>query len=248
VRSPKWRATGRQHPGTACQPVINVPPPTVIVQQVPPAASAPRKAGWARTWSVAKVAGPSAASLAALVISLLAYNDQHRADSLQAQAQKAADAAALRHDAELVSWSLDAAGDVVIVNASTSLITGVLISNGYTITKKANGKYDVEPGITNSLAELRSCSMVTVFAQGQSPLAKADLKSGGVVSIFFTDRYGKVWMLSSTGSLRPPDWGDRLSLSEYRKEGEEQPVPYNLGSFSQIPSEFLSTGSSPTCA
>jgi hypothetical protein len=219
----------------------------VIVQQAPPATSAPKKAGWARAWSVAKVAGPTAASLAALVISLLAYNDQHRADSLQAQAQRAADADELRHDAELVSWSLDSSSDVVIVNASTSLITGVLISNGYTITKKTNGQYDIEPGITNSLAELGPCSMVTVSAKGQSPLAKADLKSGGVVSIFFTDRYGKFWMLSSTGSLRPPDWGDRLSISEYRKEGGERPVPHNLGSFNQIPSEFLTTGSPPAC-
>jgi hypothetical protein len=67
--------------------VINIPdhtaPPT-------PAATAPKPKDWARAWAVLKAAGPTTASIAALVISILALRGQMSANQEQQQANKTA--------------------------------------------------------------------------------------------------------------------------------------------------------------
>jgi hypothetical protein len=175
VTSPKWR-TGQGQP----QPIINVPAPTVIVQQPPASASAPTKTGWARTWSVAKVTGPAIASVTALVISLLAYNDQHNADRLAAQAAGAARSAALAHVAQQVSYTQEPGG-ITIVNASTSKIFDVLL--------------DYDEGEKTILDTVPACTTVSLYLAAVLPhFSKLRLSD-----IEFIDPDGRVWQLDPYG-------------------------------------------------
>jgi hypothetical protein len=120
VTPPRWRAAQRQN-RVSMQPVITVPPPTVIVQQ-PSVTPAPKPTAASRIWSAAKIAVPVVASTAALLLSLLTYNDQHEVDQTAA-------VAALRHDAAQVSFTSQVTPGprssiaVTIVNSSTSLIS-----------------------------------------------------------------------------------------------------------------------------
>ena len=96
MTSRRWRMARRQN-RVSMQPVINLPPPTIIVHSLRSCLPKPTPAS--RILSVAKVAVPVVVSVAALVISLLTYTDQHEVDQTAA-------AATLRHDAAqvLVRW------------------------------------------------------------------------------------------------------------------------------------------------
>jgi hypothetical protein len=170
--------------------VINVPPPTVIVQAPPatvPALRPAKPAGAARAWSVARVAGPVIASAAALVISVLAYTDQHRADDLQIQEQQADNSAAVRRDAQDVSWYSTPDGKLIVNNGSTGPITSLTLQSG-------QATFDF--GRT-----LPPCSQVTidfVGARRRKILSPAD---ADVAEIIFTDRNERTWIIGPSGTL-----------------------------------------------
>jgi hypothetical protein len=82
---------------------------TIVVPEAVPATPAsatppPKPARWDRVWAVAKVAGPAAASIVAIVISILAFAEQRSADQDQQQAYVASADASQRQAAEQVSF------------------------------------------------------------------------------------------------------------------------------------------------
>lgn len=115
MRSHKWRMARRQN-RVSMQPVINLPPPTIIVQQ-PPVMPVPKPTPASRILSVAKVAVPVIVSVAALVISLLTYTDQHEVDQTAA-------AATLRHNAAQVSGALASGVKSCRTHSSGGVVSG----------------------------------------------------------------------------------------------------------------------------
>lgn len=112
--------------------------PNRIIYQVnlPPKGQAlpepPRHSRRAVLWRFAKVAGPAIASAIAIVISVLAYTDQHSADEKQAQVDQAAAVAGQRAYATEVSYWLVPGGqgarpDLVIQNRSSAPVSHVAV-------------------------------------------------------------------------------------------------------------------------
>jgi hypothetical protein len=190
------------------QPVINLPPPTVIVQQ-PPVIPAAKPTAASRIWSVAKVGGPAVISVAALLTSLLTYTDQHEVD-------QAAAATTLRHDAEQISFTSQVIHGpppsiaVTIVNSSASLISFASI-----IVQAADADpADHVPGpllktFALELDQLRPCSTGVVEANSvlaklmKVPQSRADHITYIPESMTFMDRYGQIWTTLNTGLLEP---------------------------------------------
>ena len=207
MKRPKRQASQRRTP--APRTVINVPRPRIIVR--PAARHSQQVRGWARAWSVAKVAGPAITAIAALVISLLTYNDQHDADKLQAQSQAAANAAAEEHDAGEVSWSFDVVnGTITIVNASTSLITSVEVNFYAEHPNPRQDTIDYGP-FDRALGELPVCSETTFYAPGSA--SKGTSIAGYIFSVSFIDRHADAWWIDRYGRLTRQN--TRRYLAEY---------------------------------
>ena len=130
------RSTARRSDRRETRPtiIVNVPPfpqPIIAPPIQPPVAQA-KATLLARAWSVARVVGPSMVAVTALVISVLAYADQHAAMQDQSQVDKAQVAASNEQYAEHVSYlaQYNAAGnlEVTLINTSSSPIFGVRLA------------------------------------------------------------------------------------------------------------------------
>jgi hypothetical protein len=192
VTAPKWHtAHAKNFP--ALHPVFNVPPPTIVIQPTPPVASAVKPSKMSRVWSSAKVAGPFTVAVVAIAFSWFNYRDQHSADHLQAQTQTAANATTLNHDAEQVSWYTTPKHDIVLVNASTGVISDI---------KMLIGNNDADDDVER-MPEVPACSTVTISAagipinKGQAWLRNAEWPD----DLFFADRHQQYWDLSGNGAL-----------------------------------------------
>jgi hypothetical protein len=190
------------------RPVINLPPPTVIVQQ-PPVTPAPKPTAASRIWSVAKVGGPAVISVAALLISLLTYTDQHEMD-------QSAAAATLRHDAEQISFTSQVtpgpppSTTVTIVNSSTSLISfASILVHAADIDPADHVTRPLLKIFTLELDQLPPCSTGAVDANSvlaklmKVPQSSADHITYTAESMTFMDRYGQIWTTLNTGVLEP---------------------------------------------
>jgi hypothetical protein len=217
----------------------------VIVQPAPPAASSPQKRpphGWSRFWSVAKVAGPALTAVIALVISLLAYNDQHSADT-------AASMAARRQDASLVSWYQGPSDTVVIVNASARPIFGLIL---YSVILAWPGTiFQPKAGWIAGGSLLPECSQITLKLAGLQLLSDdtqqrkiatvpADVANG----VLFEDILG----------FRNSDGRWQINFGGYLSSGlpgkpHYQPAPYSIRTqASEALSRNTTVKPSPTCS
>lgn len=198
----------RRQNRVSMQPVINLPPPTVIVQQ-PPVTPAPKPTPASRIWSVAKVAVPVVVSVAALLISLLTYIDQHEVDQTAA-------AATLRHDAEQVSFTSQVRRGpppsiaVTVVNSSTSLISfASILVHAADIDPADHVSGPLLKAFTLELGQIPPCSTGVVDANSvlaklmKVPQSSADHITYTPDSMTFMDRYGQIWTTLNTGVLEP---------------------------------------------
>jgi hypothetical protein len=88
-----------------------------------PATAVTPRGFWSRLWSTAKVIGPSVVAVTAIVISLLTYEDQHRANQESANSY-------MRQQAQLVSFfqpvgSRQDSGTIMINNYSEAPVSDV---------------------------------------------------------------------------------------------------------------------------
>ena len=104
MRPEKLYAVGHSAKWLTSRPVIIIPkpdPPYVIVvpenATSPPANTVTVPSRRSRLWSIAKVIGPSSVAVAAIIISLLTYENQHQANQETASSN-------LRQQAKLVSF------------------------------------------------------------------------------------------------------------------------------------------------
>lgn len=168
------------------QLVINIPEPPA-----PPAAISPppKPRGWARAWTVLKVAGPATVAIAAIVISILslqrqgaANRDLQAANAAARQANAEAAAASQRRDAEQVSFlqtSLPQApfASMLVENHATTPVYQVTIQVETTvftsltgtrndikayIAALAGGKGYLRKEFTFYLGDIPACSSGTV--------------------------------------------------------------------------------------
>ena len=195
-----------------------MPPPTVVVAPPPALSPAPPKPGlWAHTWAVAKVAGPAIISVAAIVLSILAYGNQRAANEESQKVDAAAAAASRRHDAEQVSFSEElrqgsSSGVALTVeNYSAKLVSNV----GFTLFATAPARYPhgrVEATLRLYLDDLPACSVGIVNALPTITTAMRDIKDVSqhlplitytVTSMTFTDHNELSWREQNTGQLEP---------------------------------------------
>jgi len=89
-----------------------------------------------RTWSFVKIAGPAIASASALIISMLTYIDQHRANEVLANENQQQAIEDQEQYARLVSaWFTSdniQTGRLVVQNLSTGLVSDVVV-DGWTV-------------------------------------------------------------------------------------------------------------------
>lgn len=231
---PRWHAR-QQHTMPTLQSIINMPPPTVVVQAPPPAPRPAKRTGWARVGSVAKVAGPALATVAALVISLFSLNvarDANRQSAKsQAQAQAAANAAAQKHDAEQVSWYQPSNDAVVISNQSIRPIRYVVLTL-WGLAER--GPLAEKGGWISVSISMPDCSQLTLKLTGltiamatpvsDNPSAKlpvatiTDKEQPEVNALEFQNTEGN-WSIDDFGDLGyadvdwPPIWAQGLFLN-----------------------------------
>lgn len=126
-------------------------------------------------WNASKVAGPAVIAVAALVISGLAYNDQHRADAAQNQADIAAEVAGEQAYADQVSFWLVPTGNARVFKLAIQNRNPVPISSVYaqnTVGPSSDVNLPFNAQINDALSTLSyvplgiipPCSIVTTAA------------------------------------------------------------------------------------
>lgn len=163
--------------------VINIPDHPVSPT---PTAAAPKPSGRARAWAVLKIAGPTTASLAALVISVLALlgqtsanREQQQANTAAQQANAVASAAGQRHAAGQVSFLQGA--------VSSPPFTSLLVENRG-VTPIYEVTFQIQAGIYVGKATLK---------QSNQDYIKALVGGGNYVQKAFTLYLGDVPACSS---------------------------------------------------
>jgi hypothetical protein len=234
MTQPNWPS---QQPSSAPVPpiVVNLPPPTIIMQPPPPKA---RATGWALVWSIAMVAGPALTAVAALIIALLSFNASHDANKLTAKGQAAADSAARKHDAQLVSWIIDQSDkSVTIVNSSDTPLFSPTFYWEH-IPETGPGIIGISTELTYSAfapnGSLPACSQMT-FHLGKPP-AQATwprFYDGFFTTFTFRNRDG-LWYLSPTNVLGSGP--ATVSNSDRLKNSWD------------VLARLISTGPAPTCS
>lgn len=235
MRLPGWLralSTGR----VIINPVINVPPPTVIIQQSPaaPAQSTTGQGIWSRLWSTAKVVGPALVAIAALVISLATYVNQRSANEDAHQLYEATVISQERQEAEQVSF-LQGRGlsprqtfqysdrTVAINNSSNTPIYTVAF--GVDINLGAASIADTEHSLSVNLylGSIPACSVGTVdMTTAIAEIIKERFKVRSVPPdkitfvvdrMTFSDRDDVPWEYLYGGSLQQISQGELLDFA-----------------------------------
>jgi hypothetical protein len=175
--------------------------PPVNLKGRPPGDAHSTRVFWSRLWAIAKVLGPSAVAITALIISLLSYKDQHKADEAVA-------AASLRQQAELVNFfQSEYNGAVQIDNYSDEPVTKAELMTDVTFGRKT---YALSIGIGSMPACSTGSIKASALEEWQSSLLLS-LPNGGsqraskgpvlVSSMLFTDNNGNNWRYLAGGPL-----------------------------------------------
>jgi hypothetical protein len=225
---------GRSAARRAGRPVIIVPkpePPTVVVAPAPmahpPVNSAVARNVWSRLGSVARVVG-SIIAVAALVISLLTYEDQHRVD-------EAATIAGQRHQAALVSFILQQGNGpsnetALIDNSSDDPVNDVQLASDVAFDNGHSYSLDLDLGAIPACSVGRiTSSMIAdylraaMFPYTQNESIQFEDISGNyqfnVASMHFIDSNGIAWKyleggpVENTTSYASSPWGGPGSAS-----------------------------------
>lgn len=154
------------------------------------------------------MAGPALVAVAALVISLLTYRDQHAADENQRKVDAAATTTAERHDAEQVSVWLDYnTNDLLVENLSPGPVYNVmlrlqaLVGDNSTMHQIILWLGNIPPcsiGPTDSLPAARKYEMAVDLSKKPPSLTII----GNDLSMSFSDRNGLWWIYSDHSELR----------------------------------------------
>jgi hypothetical protein len=187
------------------------------------------------------VAGPAVTAVAALVIALLSYTDQHSTDKAQARAQAAASEAVQMQDADEVSWYDDenSSGNsdtIVIVNTSAYVIDQIWFLV-YPFTPGPESARDSVFFTEDDV--LTACSQMTIHLSWPIPKAGPNFKPlprytiADFADLEFQNHDG-FWSISQVG------W-----LSQQYQSGIPQ-VP--LENTYEIPSSIITVSRAPTCS
>lgn len=166
-----------------------------------PSAISKARISWSRLWSIAKVIGPSTVAVAALIISLLTYEDQHQTDVATATSN-------LRQQAELITFfQSQVTGAVQINNYSNEPASYAELITHVDVGGKT---YPISMGI----GPIPACSMGTIASSELSYWQSTLSLSGGgtgfenaeagpviIVSMYFTDNNGNNWQYLADGPL-----------------------------------------------
>lgn len=167
---------------------------------VPPASPAPHATSSSEPthnlrsqfWSVTKVVGPAFVAVAALVISLLSYTDQHQADQMAQQMEASA-------DARLVSaWITMEANGVEIQNRSPDPVYNVAIWLGTTYSPR-------KPAVSLYLGEFPPCSETSVTMQliqlDTGKYVGPSMSINDITYVAFTDVNNVNWVRTMSGNI-----------------------------------------------
>lgn len=222
--------------------VINIPDAPVSSPPAPSPTKPPPPSRRARVWAFLKVAGPVVVAVAALVISILGYTDQHGANALAATASE-------RQDAEKVSFisvNPSVSGSISAQNLSDTQIHEIIFAvSVYSVVYDDHLRVPAPhfyefvlvelpdlPGCSTSTLDLLAAMTSTLRSAIPSTnpfyeqISSADMTVNGM---FFTDVNGLQWQLSDLGTLGlaagdsnlPPWTGD------WEEEGNFAPVIKN---------------------
>jgi hypothetical protein len=214
VRPEKLYAVGRSAKWRTSRPVIIVVPEPAT----PSLASAVTPQSFrSRLWSIAKVVGPSAVAVAAIIISLLAYGDQHQADQEAANSN-------MRQQAQLVSFlqqqgSRQASEIIAINNYSEAPVSGaaflvnVILNDGrsFSATIPIGSMPACSLGrITGSMIQSYFNGIIFTLwssaTSGTATLNSNEFPNNNnyrvtVVTMYFTDDNGVDWQYSAEDAL-----------------------------------------------
>ena len=213
MRPEKLYAVGRSAKWRTSRPVV------IVVSE--PATSSPANAVAGRSfrsrlWSIAKVAGPSSVAVAAIVISLLTYEDQH-------QVNQATTNSSLRQQAQLVSFfqpqGSGRPSETILINnyseapvSDAAVLANVILNDGRSFS------------VTVAIGSIPACSlgrvtgsMIQNYFDGITFVLFSSATSGTVTlnsnelpdnnyrftaeSMYFTDNNGVNWQYPAGGPL-----------------------------------------------
>ena len=220
MRPERFYTVGRSAGRRTDRPIIIIPklePPTIIV---PPTPAAPSQASssrirnfWSRFWSIAKIFGPAIVAVIALVVSFLAYTDQHKANEAAAISNQ-------RHQAELVSFVQQSGTStntttILIDNNSESPVENAQLNTDFVSSKAKNAFH-----VNVHLGAIPACSIghitgsmivdyienyigLNTFSSIPDVPAKqlANTYQFIVSSMYFTDSNGATWQYSESNPL-----------------------------------------------
>ena len=197
--------------------VINIPEPDAPPAAVP---RSPKVTVWARTWAVLKVAGPASVATAAIIISILSFQEQSSAGRDQKLANAAAVGSIERRDAEQVSFRqnysqrppfyplfVENFGTTPVYSVAFQVqvavgtgrgkntrITGIKSFVIYVgqIPACSTGTINIVPGVMNIL---RSMSIPKAFQIQANSLFNIN-------SMYFADSNGLTWQYFTFGDLQ----------------------------------------------
>jgi hypothetical protein len=217
MKPEKLYTVGRSAARRAGRPVIIGPkpePPDVVVVSAPvaqpPVNSSAVRNVRSRLWSVATVVGPATVAIAALVISLLNYEDQHQVD-------EAAVAASQRHQAGLVSFILQQGNGpsnetVLINNSSDNPVNDVQLASNVAFEDGRSYLLEINLGAIPACSVGRvTSSMIAdylraaLFPYMQNKNTQYEEIDGNyqftVASMLFTDSNGIAWKYPEGGPV-----------------------------------------------
>lgn len=199
---PKWHTT-RPTARRSTRRTINIPPGTVVISHA--SNPAPKPTFEARIWAVAKIAGPSVVAVAALVISILALQDQLAATRGQLQADQADIVARQEQQADQVSVVQGPNNVITIANASDNAIQDVSILIGFFGVIPAEAP-DSGAGVSVNLqvSDIPACKDATAHMtrtitgvlrsmHTRAGLLKAEVQNAEVYDIGFADYNDVGW-------------------------------------------------------
>jgi hypothetical protein len=163
------------------------------------------KTFWSRVWAFAKLGGPALVATAALVISLLTYQDQHAAN-------EAASAADQRQQAEQVSFWIQAKPGkypeavLMVQNRSVFPINGAVIDTAIESIDSTSTHWVhlllvyIPPcsiGTTNAVVTLKKIAHAQFFKVKSNSESNVE-----TISMSFIDHSGVAWTYWISGALR----------------------------------------------
>jgi hypothetical protein len=215
----------------AIQLVVNLPesPPAVAPLSPPP--TPPKPSGRARVWAIAKVAGPAAASLAALIISLAAYLNQQSANSEQHQVDQAAAILNQEQQAGKVYFFMDTpvplSSILTVENTSTSPVYELMFLIDFEGPNARRSKLTSQT-MTLDLETMPSCAVATINLDTYISQALDELyKTTGPMQIkivygspvmSFQDNHGLFWEETAYGQPRRTTFDQALIPSGLSKQ------------------------------